>query len=72
MPKIHSQNEDILGKGTLTELKTTRPALKKFPQVRDFPGGPVVRTPPFSCRGRGFLLIRAARTLKPLGAAKKA
>ena len=35
-------------------------------QVRDFPGGPMVRTPRFHCRGPRFHpLIGELRSLKP-------
>ena len=39
---------------------------------RDFPGGPVVKTPRFHCRGPGILsLVGELRSNVPRGAAKK-
>ena len=42
-------------KGTMRyHLTLVRMAIIKKSTNRDFPGGPVVKTPSFQCRGHGF------------------
>ena len=40
-------------------------------ETRDFPGGPVVKTPRFHCRGHGFSPCGELRSHMPCGTAKK-